>query len=416
MPQATSSKLLPALLLGVCASGVTAQEAEDAPGLSFSAAYTGDLRRNTTGGLAVDDAYAQAADFGVTWTTDGLLSAARMTTNLAVMYLGGKGISGEVVGDAQGINNIEADQGWYLYESWVEFGFGERSNSLRAGVLDLNAEFDTPVTSGLFVSSPFGIGTELSQTGERGPGVWPLTGLGIRAAGEINPSVRWRLGAYDGAPGSDAGGFTSTRVSRDEGALLAGELEYSSERFHKLAFGAWSYTARFAPIDAELNPAPRARGNDGFYALVDLRLASAGKTAIDGALRVGTASGRFNAFDRYAGAAITASHFWASRPGDAVGLGVAYAHTGAPYRAVQSFLAQPATAGETSVELVYRAELAGWLSVLPSVQYVRDPGADSALGDAWVAGLRFEVSYDRSWQLSARTRAAADDAYASSQP
>src|SRR5688572_33415953 len=99
-----------------------------------------------------------------------------MRTNLAAMDMGGKGISGEVVGDAQGISNIEADDGWYLYESWVEFEFGALK-TLRAGVLDLNAEFDTPITSGLFVSSPFGIGTEFSQTGQRGPGVWPLTGL-----------------------------------------------------------------------------------------------------------------------------------------------------------------------------------------------------------------------------------------------
>lgn len=415
MYSTTSLKLLSALVLAACAPGAFAQDAEDVPALSFNAAYTGDFRRNTTGGMSVDHAYAHAADFGVTWTTDGLFSAARMTTNLAVMYMGGKGITGEVVGDAQGINNIEADQGWYLYESWVEFEFGEGSNSLRAGVLDLNAEFDTPVTTGLFVSAPFGIGTEFSQTGERGPGIWPLTGLGIRAAGELNSSVHWRVGAYDGAPGSDTGSFTSTRVSSDEGALLVGEIEYSSERLHKVALGTWSYTARFEHIDAELNPAPRARGNNGYYAMVDLKLASVGKADIDAALRVGTASSRFNVFDRYLGAAVTATHLWESRPGDALGLGVAYAHTGAPYRALQNHLGQPATAGETCVELVYRAELAGWLNVLPSVQYVRDPGADSALGDAWVAGVRFEFSYDRSWQLSARTQAPADEAYARTQ-
>jgi porin len=417
MSPATSIRSLPVLVLGVFASPAFAQdEVGGEPALSFNAAYTGDLRRNTTGGLAVGDAWSNALDLGATWTTDGLFSAATMTTNLSVMYLGGKGVSGELVGDAQGINNLEADKGWYLYESWVEFGFGGHASSVRAGVLDLNAEFDTPVTSGLFVASPFGIGTELSQTGLRGPAVWPLTGLGIRAAGDFTPSVHWRFGAYDGAPGSDAGGFTSTRVASAEGALLIGEVEHSSERIHKLAFGTWSYTARFEPIDAALDPAPPARGNNGFYALIDMKLASAGRTDLDGALRIGTASGRFNVFDRYAGAAVTASHVWESRPGDAIGFGVAYAHTGARYRALQSFLGQPATAAETCVELVYRAELAGWLSVLPSVQYVRDPGADSALDDAWVAGVRFEVSYERSWRLSARTNAPADAAYARSQP
>lgn len=404
--------------LGSFAPAASAQDdsaAEARPALYLGASYTGDFRRNTSGGLAVGNAYSDSIDLGLEWTTSGLFSAATMTTSLSVMHLGGNDISGQYVGDAQGINNIEADQGWYLYESWVEFAFGQSSNSLRAGVLDLNAEFDTPVTSGLFTESSFGVGPDLSQTGKRGPGIWPTTGLGLRAAGDVAANVHWRFGAYDGAPGTEDGAFTSTRVSRDDGALLIGELEYSNDRIHKLSFGAWSYTARFERIDAELDPAPPARGNNGLYALVDLKLGSTGRTDFDGALRAGTARGRYNTFDRYLGAAVTATHLWDSRPGDALGLGIAYAHTGGPYRALMNFQGQPATAGETSLELVYRAELTEWLSVLPVVQFVRDPGADAAVGDAWIAGLRFEISREKSWQLNARRDVPADESYARTQ-
>jgi porin len=169
------------------------------------------------------------------------------------------------------------------------------------------------------------------------------------------------------------------------------------------------------PLDAVLEPAPPARGNDGFYALLDLGLGSVGNTDFDGALRAGTASGRFNVFDCYVGAVVTASHLWTTRPGDALGLGIAFAHGGAPYRALMNFQGQPATAGETSVELVYRAELTDWLSVLPVVQYVSDPGMDASLGDAWIAGLRFEISREKSWQLSARRDVPSDAAYARTQ-
>jgi len=76
------------------------------------------------------------------------------------MHVGGDDISGDYVGDLHGVNNIEAPDAWHLYEFWSEVSFGGRANtSLRLGVLDLNADFDTPVTSGLFVSSPHGIGT-----------------------------------------------------------------------------------------------------------------------------------------------------------------------------------------------------------------------------------------------------------------
>jgi porin len=65
---------------------------------------------------------------------------------------------------------------------------------------------------------------------------------------------------------------------------------------------------------------------------------------------------------------------------------------------LRSFEGQPASAAETLFELVYRAELTPWLSLLPNVQFVDDPGADPLLDDAWVAGLRVEITRERSWK------------------
>jgi porin len=407
------SRFIGPIMLTVLAPAAFAQEAEDAPSFSLSAAYTGDLRRNTTGGLDVGTAYFDAVDLGAMWVTDGLLPGARMTANLSVMHLHGKGFSEHYAGDLQGVNNLEAANGWKLYESWVEFSFGGSSHTLRAGVLDLNAEFDTPVTQGLFVASPFSIGTELSYTGERGPSVWPTTGLGLRAAGSIGERLGWRLGAYDGAPGSEHDDFTSLKLSSDDGALLAGELEYSSERIHKAALGAWAYTASFERIDAAALASSREqRGNQGFYVHFDVRAGSWGPVDIDAALRAGSAASRFNYFDQYAGVAVTASHLFAARPADALGIGLARASLGDEYRALRAFDGQPATAAETTLELVYRAELTPWLSLLPNVQYVRDPGADPLLDDSWVAGVRFELTHDQAWALQARRDAGGDGPYA----
>lgn len=409
--RAAWSALLGLSLLAVFATVARAQE--EGPSFSVSASYTGDWRRNTTGGLRTGAEYSDSVDLGATWVADGLFANARMTTSLSVMYLGGGDITGSRVGDLQGINNLEAGNGWKLYESWVEFSFGESSNTLRAGVLDLNAEFDTPVTQGVFTASPFGIGTEFSQTGARGPVCWPTTGLGLRAAGDIGSRLHWRFGAYDGAPGTDDDDFMSTRVSSDDGALFVGELEYSSERVHKLALGAWTYTADFERIDAALSASPAEQdGNQGFYAHFDTRLGSLGPVDIDGALRAGLADARFNAVDSYVGMALTATHLVPSRPGDTLGVGVARARLGDSYRAIRFSDGQPATAAETTFELVYRAELTPWLAVLPVVQFVRDPGADPLMDDSWIAGLRFELTRDRSWQLNAKRETPPDGSYA----
>jgi porin len=375
---------------------VCAQESDDQPGFVLSGGYTGDLRRNTTGGIAVGTAYSHELDLGLTWNTFAFGN--RVSSNFAVMYIGGAGITADYVGDLQAINNIEAPPGWRLYESWVEMSFGDHPGTLRAGVLDLNAEFDTPETGGVFVGSPFAVGTDLSQTGVRGPGIWPTTGLGIRAAGALAERVHWRLGVYDAAPGTDDVTFTDFHVSRRDGALLIGELAYASERIHKASIGSWGYTAPFERIDAELLADPGSEhGNHGLYATFDLALGQLGGMSFDGAMRAGTAPVEFNIVDRYVGVAFTASHLFESRPKDTLGLGVAFAHVGKSYRDVSEFDGTPATSAETLVELVYRTELAPWLALVPNVQFVNSPGAVRGVDDSWIAGLRFEMTAEHSW-------------------
>lgn len=410
--------LLAVSLLGLAALGNAARAqdaAEEDTGLAVSFGYTGDLRRNTTGGMTVGNAYSDMLDLGASWTSDQLISDTRFTTNLSVMHLGGDDISGEFVGDLHGINNIEAPDAWHLYEFWSEFSFGGRGNtSVRLGLLDLNADFDTPVTSSLFVSSPHGIGTEFSQTGGNGPSIWPVTGLGLRVAGEWTESLRWRVGAFEGTPGDDQeDSFAVFDLGRGEGSLLIGELEYASERFNKLSIGLWSYTADFDRLDADLVPdADAENGNRGVYALVDMKVAEVGSARIDASLRAGIADARFNAIDEYLGATIVMSHPFQSRPDDAFGLAVAYGRTGDLYRSVQSFVGVPSASGETSYELTYRAPVTEWLALAPSVQFVSHPGADLSVQDAWVVGLRFEITREKSWPMLAQRNAPATPAVA----
>lgn len=392
------------LLWLTAAAPVAAAAGEPESTLSFGASYTGDWKRNARGGLATGSAFAHALDLGLVWRRDPGSSGTRMTANVSAMYLGGGDISGEYLDDLQGVSNVEAADGWKLYESWVEFAFGDGGHSLRAGILDLNAEFDTPVTQAVFTASPFGIGTEFSQTGDRGPDCWPVTGLGVRMAGEWTSGLQWRIGAYDGAPGTDDDAFTSLRVARDEGALLIGELEYRSARLHKLAFGHWSYTADFEPLQSAGSGAGRRSGNRGYYVHVDARLASAAGIDVDGGLRLGRANARFNAIDTYVGAAITASI--PSRPDDVLGLGLAWAHLGDDYQSLRRAQGDPATPAETTVELVYRAQLTPSLALLPNLQWIQDPGARE--GQSWVVGLRLEIGREHSWPLSAARPRASD--------
>jgi porin len=375
------------------------------PGLDLAAGYTADFRRNTRGGLARGNAASGLFEAGLAWRSDSLLPGAMVTTSASLIHVGGDAISGELVGDLQGLNNIEADAGWYLYDLWTEVSFGARqAASVRAGFLDLNAEFDTSDTAGFFIGPPFGIGTDLAQSGENGPGIFPVTALGLRLGGTLGDELHWRMAAYEGTPGrTDRHRFATASLQEGEGALLIGELDLTPRHLHKLAFGAWTYTTSFEPIDAAVTgDARRRRGNQGAYAMVDAPLGSSGGLRLDGMLRAGLADTRFNAVGTYVGAAMVASNLLASRPDDAIGIAVAHARTGHRFRRLQAFEGGAPARTETAVELTWRAPLVQSLALVPSVQWIASPGADRSRRAAFVAGLRFEVSFERSWTQLAR--------------
>jgi porin len=405
------------LLLTNFAASSIAQDAcaadSTCPAFDLSAGYTADLRRNTTGGAERGNATSGLLELGAVWTTDSLLPGALVTSTASLIHTAGGAISGRYVGDLQGLNNIEAGHGLRLYEFWSEIRFGHDSaTTTRMGFLDLNAEFDAPVTSAFFVGPPFGIGTDLAQTGENGPAVFPVTSLGVRFAGSLSGSLRWRAAAFDGHPGhADESEFAAVDLSRRQGALLIGEVEAAPAGFNKIAAGVWTYTAAFERLDAAARgDGLRRKGNRGGYITIDRLLASWGDARIDGMLRGGVADPRFNAVSRYAGAAVVASGIWSSRPEDAIGIAMAHGRTSDAFRRQLAFDGGAPRRTETQWELTWRAPVADWLALVPTVQWIDNPGADRALRDALVLGLRFELSFEHRWPLLARARSPASDA------
>lgn len=387
------------------AQGIACAPDEACPGLDFTAGYTADLRRNTRGGIQRGNAASGLLEAGVAWRSATLLPDAFVTTSASLIHVGGDSVSGDLTGDLQGLNNIEADAGWYLYDLWSEVAFGPRQGaSVRVGLLDLNAEFDTSDTAGFFVSPPFGIGTDLAQTGVNGPAVFPVTALGLRLGGAIGEALQWRVAAYEGTPGrTDRHRFATAELSRGEGALLIGELAVAPAGLHKLAIGAWTYTASFEHIDAgATGNAARGKGNRGAYAMIDAPLGSLGGARVDGMLRAGMAAPRYNAVGTYVGGALVVSNLLPGRAEDGVGIAIAHARTGRQFRSQLAFDGGRPARSETAVELSWRAPLAPWLAVVPGVQWVASPGADRAARDAFIAGIRFELSWARSRALLAQ--------------
>lgn len=333
----------------------------------------------------------------LTVDADRLFGWRGVTAYANLLYNNGRSFSGELTGDAQVVSNIEGPESWRLYEFWVESRLGAAgAHSVRIGVYDLNSEFDTLESSSLFINSSHGVDVTLGQTGQNGPSIFPVPGAGLRARTEAGWGYA-QLAVLDGVPGERRRpDRTGLHLDRNDGALLVLEAGRAMGGVSKLALGAWSYTARFdelVALDAGGSPR-RTRGNRGFYALAEARLHEAGPRRVDAFLRLSSAQGRFNAFSRYAGAGVVVSGWPAVRADDQIGLAVAHAVTGDPFRQAAAAAGDRAERAETILELTWRLAVSDHLVLQPDLQYIINPGADPALRDAFALGLRLELTGD----------------------
>ena len=80
------------------------------------------------------------------------------------------------------------------------------------------------------------------------------------------------------------------------------------------------------------------------------------------------------------------------RDNDELGVAIAAAHNSSQFAAQQSGGVRVARV-EATLECTYLAPLTSRLAIQPDLQYVIHPNTDSARKDAFVALLRFELSF-----------------------
>jgi len=346
--------------------------------------YTSEVIGNVAGGSRRGTRYLDNLDIVFEADMEGLVGWRGAQLHIYSLYYNGKSIS-DGVGDTQGVSNIETGtRAFRLYEAWIDQKIGKYV-SLKAGLYDLNSEFDALDTAGLFVSSPNGIGTDFSQSGRNGPSIFPFTSLGARV--QVEPVDGWavRAALLDGVPGDpDHPRRTAIKLGDGDGALFVGEAQ-APLGGGKFLLGHWRYTADFNRNDGS----SASKGNSGTYFRGEFPVVRRDSAGVDAFFRLGTARGRFNKFDSFAGAGVKFCGWIAGRNKDEFGIAFAAAFTSDSYRA-----ATRSASAEVAIEATYRAQLAPWLAVQPNVHYVRRPSADPAIADAVVIGLRAEATFN----------------------
>lgn len=287
------------------------------------------------------------------------------------------------MGDIQTADNLEAVPVTRLFEAWIARQWGEenRSIALRAGLIDLNSQFDSVDPASLFYNSSHGIAPDLSRSGRNGPSIYPVSSVGMTLTAVPSSRLTFRFGVFGGVAGNPdrPRAFVAERFGRHGGALTIAQADYLLSKESRIETGIWRYSAVVPGIDG---------GSDhdaGGYASIEAPLPVAPR--LTGWVRAGVANQRAQTVAGYVGLGAVQQGTFNGRPDDRLGIAIAHAVIGSP--AVDSFSLHHA---ETSVEISYQVKLSERIAVQPDVQYIRHPAGVANAPDALGFGLRIVLS------------------------
>ncbi|WP_288413342.1 carbohydrate porin [uncultured Sphingomonas sp.] len=370
-------------------------EVEARDPLVLQLAYTGDLLSSLSGGQRRGTRWINNVSAIATADLDTLAGVPRTTALVHAFYNNGARFSGDLVGDGQVVSSIETDTPLLrVLEAWVEHHGTDERWSVKAGLYDVNSEFDALQTSLLFVNSAFGMGTDLGASGRAGPSTFPSTSLSVRGQVKLGERLTLRAAAADGVPNDPSRPRrTWIGIGGGDGALLIGEADAELGVVRLLA-GGWTYTARSDDrFDAATGAAVIRRvRSEGAYLRGEAQLAGDRERGLRGFFRLGVASDRANIYGGFSSLGFVWRGLIPGRPQDDSGIAVAYAGGSSAGRAIVRSEGVTPARGEAVIELNHRIQVRDWLGVQPHVQYVVAPGLNPTVRNALVLGLRLTAT------------------------
>lgn len=234
--------------------------------------YTLDGWHNSGGGLKEGGTWLDLLEASL--SLDGeALGLHGFSGYLSAQSTNSNSFSGNYVGDLQGVSNIDAEAAVRLYELWLEQQWQQLS--LRAGLYDLNSEFDTNDTGAVLLNSAFGIGSDFAQSGNNGPSIFPTPGLAVRLGWQLSDQWLLRAALLEGTPGDpDHPENTTVRIDDGEGTLSVAEVETTPAQWRWLAAGATAAVSGWMAQAAAITAGSTAAWNMAWMMWSGLRAAS----------------------------------------------------------------------------------------------------------------------------------------------
>jgi porin len=405
-------------------------------GITFSATYTGEVFANVQGGIKRGAQYDGVFQPQVDFDLSKLLGWTGATARLSMLQGQGPSLSTGWVGNLLNVSGVVTiPPATRLYNAWLQQNMFNDVVSVRAGLMNVDAEFMTSATAGTFMNTTFGW---TSWTGVDLPGggpAYPLSAPGVRVKVAPTPEGMYAQGAvFSGDPTGHSGSNSpntlvpsGTEISFTGGVFAIGEVGYAVNQAKDakgppIAFklGGWYASSthfqdqQFSTDGLSLaNPASSGMpqnhtGNWGFYGVADAALYQPDDGPnLSGFMRVGAGSpSDRNLVTLYVDAGLTTQGLIPTRDDDTLGVAVAFAKIGNSARSLdqetQVFSNDPfypIRNQEIVLEVTYQVQLAPWLTLQPDFQYIFNPSGgvlnanNSLRGNAMVFGLRSAVTF-----------------------
>ena len=350
---------------------------------TLGVSYIGNSVTNISGGIRQGSVYLGMANLRVSFNTSsaGFWKGGELFLNAANTHGGMP--SQTLVGDFQGVSNIEAGDLTYLLELWFKQSFGPIS--IIAGLQDMNTEFAVSECSGIFLNGSFGVHSTIAHNVP--VPIFPLTAIGIQLQWNVQENISAKIAVFDGLP--DA--FESNpynlewNLKTDDGLLTLGEVSYHRSRKNRLdgtyKLGGY-YHNHVCHSDEKGNDC--ATPDYGIYFLADQVLFTrSSDRQLSFFTQIGLSPKEINDNWFYLGFGLNYTGLFPKRTDDV--LGVAIAHAG---------FNNAIRGNETTAELTYMMKMNEHFFIQPDFQYVINPsGTDEKLENAFVGTMRIGINF-----------------------
>jgi len=354
-------------------------------GVEISATFVVDTSWLFEGGEGgVDDRTTTRAltDLGVDVDLERAAGLAGTRAYLELYTQAGRNAS-DVVGDAQGLSNIDAENVAQLAELWVEHGAADGAWRFKLGKVDANGEFANVGAASEFLNSSAGYS----------PTIFPFPSYPDPATSAnlfASPADGWQvgIGVYNAVDGGTVSGRRRLPADFDE-LFVVGQVDRTwgvegEAGAGRAAVGGWHHTGAFDRFDGGTES-----GTAGSFALLEQRLVARGEEEGDleltGFLQWGCADEAVSAFEGHLAAGLVAGGLVPGRESWDTGLYLTRADlSDDPGAGLGS--------GELAIELFQEVVLTPSVVLRPDLQVIVDPSGREDIGDAWVFTLRVELS------------------------